>query len=326
MLSKSLRKIALSSLVLASSVAVAFEPKKPECIAPAKPGGGFDLTCRIATEAMKATGTVAKPVSVSFVPGGIGAVAINQMLGPKSKDGNLIVAFSSGSLLNIASGKFGKHVQADSVRWVGSVGADFGLLAVAKDSPINSLDDLVSRLKEDPASLAFGAGGSVGSQDWTKAALLFKAAGLDPKSMRYLAFEGGGEAIASLLGGHIDVFPGDAGELAPRIESGDFKILAIYSKERLAGEFADIPTAMEQGYDIEWTILRGFYVGPEVGDEVYNYWTEVFNKLYTTEEFSKIQAEKGLFPFNQAGPEFDTYVQSRIKFFADLSKEFGLSK
>ncbi len=58
----------------------------------------------------------------------------------------------------------------------------------------------------------FGAGGTVGSQDWMKAALTAKAAGLNPKSMRFVAFEGGGEAITALQGGHVQVYSGDASE------------------------------------------------------------------------------------------------------------------
>ncbi|MFV0430568.1 MAG: Bug family tripartite tricarboxylate transporter substrate binding protein [Alphaproteobacteria bacterium] len=319
-----LRNIIIAGMALFTVSAMAFEPKKPECIAPAKPGGGFDLTCRIATTALDEAKILNKPMAVTFMPGGIGAVAINQMIGPKKKNGDSIVAFSSGSLLNIAAGKYGPHIKGDSVRWLASAGADYGAIVVYKDSPLNSLDDIINKIKEDPAAISFGAGGSVGSQDWTKAALLFKAAGIDPKKMRYLAFDGGGEAIASLMGGHIDVYPGDAAELVGHIDSGDFKVLAIYSNERLPGKLADIPTAKEQGYDLEWTILRGYYMAPEAPDEAYNYYVDAFNKLYQSEEFTKIQAEKGLFPFNQAGPEFDTYIKERINYFSELVEEFGL--
>lgn len=304
----------------------AFEPKKPECIAPAKPGGGFDLTCRIATTAIEETKSLKNRMSVKFMPGGVGAVAINQMIGSRKKDENAIVAFSSGSLLNISSGKFGKNITGDSVKWLASVGADYGAIVVYKDSPFNSLDDLAAKIKEDPSALTFGAGGSVGSQDWMKAALFFKEIGANPQKMRYLAFEGGGEAIASLMGGHIDVYPGDAAELIAHVKGGDFKILGIYAQERLPGILSDIPTAIEQGYNIDWTILRGFYMAPKAPQEAYDFYVDMFENLYKTKEFANIQQEKGLFPFNQAGEQFDTYVKDRIQAYGKLAKEFGLVK
>lgn len=309
---------------LLTSSALASEPKKPNCIAPAKPGGGFDLTCRIAATALSETGQISRPMSVTFMPGGVGAVAVNKMVSSNRKNGNIIVAFSSGSLLNIATGKFGKNIDGNSVKWLASVGADYGAIIVHKDSPLNSLDDLMAKIKENPTSLAFGAGGSVGSQDWMKAALLFKASNVDVANMRYLAFEGGGEAIASLLGGHIDVYSGDAAELIDHLDSGDFKVLAVLSKERLDGKLANIPTAMEQGYDIDWPILRGFYMAPDIKDEAYSFYENAFNHLFTTEEFAKIQKEKGLFPYDQSGADFDAYVKERIKFYSELASEFGL--
>ncbi len=318
-----MKKLIVPAIFLAFS-AIASEPKKPDCIAPAKPGGGFDLTCRIAATALKETNLISRPMSVTFMPGGVGAVAINKMTSSNRKNGNVIVAFSSGSLLNISTGKFGKNIDGNSVRWLAAVGADYGAIIVHKDSPLNSLDDLAKKIKEDPSALAFGAGGSVGSQDWMKAALIFNEADVDVAQMRYLAFEGGGEAIASLLGGHIDVYPGDAAELIDHLDSGDFKVLAVLSKERLDGKLAEIPTAIEQGYDIDWTILRGFYMAPDVKDEAYDFYVNAFNAMYETEEFKKIQAEKGLFPYNQAGVEFDAYVKERIEFFSNLATEFGL--
>ncbi|EAK0826037.1 hypothetical protein A0W86_00400 [Campylobacter fetus] len=114
------------SVKLAFSVAIllsltnslqAFEPKKPTCLAPAKPGGGFDLTCKIAANSFAATHLLNKPMIVNFMPGGVGAVAYNHVIGQKPNDGNVIVAFSSGSALNIAQGKFGKYNE-NAVRWL----------------------------------------------------------------------------------------------------------------------------------------------------------------------------------------------------------------
>lgn len=311
--------------VLSASPALAFEPQKPECVAPAKPGGGFDLTCRIAVSALEAVNAVDKPISVTFLPGGVGAVAYNLFNTTRADDGDAIVALSSGSALNIATGKFGNWSE-DDARFVASAGADYGAIIVRADSPYQTLDSLMAKLKEDPGSLVLGAGGSVGSQDWMKAALLVKSVGQDPRKMRYVAFEGGGEAIAALLGGTTDVYPGDVSEMKAHLDAGTMRILAVLAPERLPEPFAQYQTAQELGYDVEWVIFRGYYMGKDVPDEAYAFWVDGFEKAYASPEFAKIQKDKGLFPLNMAGKEFDSYVKSRVAAQREIAKEAGLIK
>jgi putative tricarboxylic transport membrane protein len=265
------RRFPLISLVLAcaAGAAAAGPLDKTECIAPAKPGGGFDLTCKLAQGALTDGKFIASPMRVSYMPGGIGAVAYNAVVAQRPAEANTIVAFSGGSLLNLAQGKFGRYSESD-VRWLAGVGTDYGAVIVAEASPLKSLADLVAAVKADPTKVVFGAGGTVGSQDWMKAALTAKAAGLDPKSMRFVAFEGGGEAITALQGGHVQVYSGDASEAEEQIKAGArIRVLAVMSDKRLEGSLAKVPTAREQGMDIEWPIIRGFYVGPKVSDADY---------------------------------------------------------
>ncbi len=297
--------------------------EKPECIAPAKPGGGFDLTCRIAQTGLKEQ--MPKLMQVTFMPGGIGAVAFNLFNTTRTDDPNAIVAFSSGSLLNIATGKYGKF-SAEDVRWLATAGADFGAIVVKGDSPYKTLDDVMNEFKKGENSLVVGAGGSVGSQDWMKAALLLKSIGKDPRKMRYVAFDGGGDAIAGLLGGSIQVYTGDVGEMVSHLGTGSMRILAVMSDKRLPEPFADIPTAKELGYDAEWVIMRGFYMGKNVSDEAYNAWADAFKAAYKTEEFAKIQKEKGLLPLNMAGEEFNQDVKKRVARMTEIAKEAGLIK
>ncbi|MDG1067822.1 MAG: tripartite tricarboxylate transporter substrate-binding protein, partial [Sulfitobacter sp.] len=193
------------------------EITRPECVAPANPGGGFDLTCRIAQTGLEPQ--LGTAMEVNFMPGGICAVAYSLFNTTRTDDASAIVAFSTGSLLNIATGKYGEFDEND-VRWVATAGADFGAVIVRADSPYQDLSALMADFSKDPASVVVGAGGSVGSQDWMKAALLLRGAGGDPKAMRYVAFDGGGDAIAALLGGSIGVYTGDMGEMTPHLEAG----------------------------------------------------------------------------------------------------------
>jgi putative tricarboxylic transport membrane protein len=312
---------ALSLAPLASA-----EPARPECVAPAQPGGGFDLTCRLAQTALKDSGVLKTPMRIVYMPGGVGAVAYNNIITQRPGDPGTIIAVSSGSLLNLSQGKFGKYTVND-VRWVASIGTDYGVAIVRNDSPHKDLKGLMAALKEDPTKIVLGAGGSVGGQDWMKAALTAKAAGVDYKRMRFVAFEGGGEAVTALRGGHIQAYMGDAAEAATLMEGGaPIRVLAVYHKERLPGKLSGVPTAAEQGYDIQWPIIRGFYVGPKVSDADYQWWIEAFKKTMSSPGYAALRQQQGLFPLNLSGPEFEKFVKERTQAYGELAATFGLIK
>ncbi len=311
---------ALLSLGLAAQAA----PAKPECIAPANPGGGFDLTCRLAQEGLKASGALADPMRIVYMPGGIGAVAYNHVIAQKPDDPNSIVAFSGGSLLNLAQKKFGRY-NVNDVRWLAAVGADFGVAVVRDDSPYKNLKDLMAAFKQDPGKIVLGAGGTVGSQDWMKAALTARAAGVDYRKMRFVAFEGGGDAITALRGGHIQAYMGDAAEAFTMLEGGaPIRVLAVFNDERLPGKLSSVPTAQEEGFDIQWPIIRGFYVGPKVSDADYQWWVDAFDKTLSDPGYAALRDKQGLFPFKKTGAELDKYVKERVADYVKLANEFGL--
>jgi len=314
-----------AGLALLAASAFAGPLDKTECIAPAKPGGGFDLTCKLAQSSLLDGKYTADPMRVSYMPGGIGAVAYNAIVAQRPGEANTIVAFSGGSLLNLAQGKFGRYTEND-VRWLAAIGTDYGAIIVRADSPLKSLKDLVAAIKADPSKVVIGAGGTVGSQDWTKAALTARAAGLDHKAMRFVAFEGGGEAVTALLGGHIQVYSGDAAEAVEQMRAGSkIRVLAVMADKRLEGELAEVPTAKEQGFDIEWPIIRGFYVGPKVSDADYKVWADTFDKMMATPEFNKLRGERGLFKFALTGAKLETFVKDRVAFYRTVAADFGLA-
>jgi putative tricarboxylic transport membrane protein len=296
-------------------------PTKPECVAPAKPGGGFDLTCRLAAAALEDQLPV--PMQVTFLPGGIGAAAYQLFTSQRATDNNALVAHSSGSLLNIATGKFGS-LGGDDVRFVASAGADYGAVVVANASKLNNLQDLMTKLRGKASRVVFGGGGSVGSQDWVKAALVMRAAGGSPKGMRYVSFDGGGEALASLDNGNIEVYTGDVSELRAHLRSGKFRVLAVLSEARLDGALADLPTAKEQGVDVTWASFRGFYMGKHVDPQAYRFYVNAFNNAYASSQFALLRADKGLSEFSLSGQAYHDYVLAQIKQLRDLVRQAGL--
>jgi len=290
-----------------------------ECIIPAKVGGGFDLTCKLAQRMLAAD----RNVTLSYLPGGIGAVAYTTMVTQRPAEPSTLVAFSSGSLLNIAQGKFGPHTELDA-RWLVVLGTDYGVVVVRKDSPYRSLRELLAALKTDSRTVVFGAGGTIGSQDWFKAALLARTAGVSHKSIRFVAFEGGGDALLALRGGHVSVVTGDAAELTGNED--DVRVLAVLSEQRLGGRLIGVPTAREQGADIVWPTARGFYLGPKVSDETYRGWVGVFRGAIGRPSFAADLAAHGLYPMTLMDEDLRTFIRSSMARYRHLVTEFGLAK
>lgn len=300
-----------------------------ECIAGARAGGGFDLSCKLAQAMLAAQ----RPLQLRYMPGGIGAVAYTTIVNKRPADAQAIVAFSSGSLLNLAQGKFGPYTEAD-VRWLAVVGTDYGVIAVRRDSRFRSLQDVLQALKADPRAVAFGAGGTIGSQDWFKAALLARAAGVSHKLMRFVAFEGGGEAMVALEGGHVDVMTGDVAEVSQRPSAGtgsgtgnaDLRLLAVLADKRLPGPHANVPTAREQGVDLVWPTARGFYLGPKVSDEAFRDWSDSLRKAMAAPEFAQQRAAHGLYPLSLTGDELQAFIRDSMLRYRALAAEFALPK
>ncbi|WP_145475788.1 Bug family tripartite tricarboxylate transporter substrate binding protein [Yersinia similis] len=320
------RTLIASALLFTIQAAFAIDPpNRTECIAPAKPGGGFDLTCKLIQVSLQETKAIDRPMRVTYMPGGVGAVAYNAIVAQRPAEFGTVVAFSSGSLLNLAQNKFGRY-NVNDVKWLASVGTDYGMIAVRADSPYQTLKDLMDAFTKDPTNVVFGAGASIGSQDWMKVALLANKVGVDPHSMRYVAFEGGGESITALLGNHIQAVSGDLSEMVPYLVGNKLRVLAVYAEQRLPEPLSAIPTAKEQGYDLVWPIIRGFYLGPNVSDAEYQWWTKAFNTLVQTDEFKKQRDLRGLFEFNLSGKELDSYVKKQVEQYREQAKTFGLAK
>ena len=318
---KSLRTILLSLPLLAALPAGAAQPAA-ECLVPSKPGGAMDLTCKLAQKALQAK-PGAPRLKLSYLPGGIGAVAWHTMVSQRRAEPDTLVAFSGGSLLNLAQGKFGK-ASPDDVRWVAALGVDYGVIAVPADSPYRSLRDLMDALRRDPEKIVIGMSGTIGSQDWMKMALLARQAGLDPRQLRFVALEGGGEEFVAMQAGYVQVVSSDVSETALYTASGKVRVLAVLSDKRLTGAMAGVPTAREQGYDIVWPLIRGILMGPDVPDADYRRWVQAFDRIESAPEFAQMRAQIGLYPLALTGDALTRYIRQAVADYKRQARQFNL--
>lgn len=307
---------AAAMLLVASGAARAADA---ECIVPSKPGGAMDLTCKLAQKALHGNGQM----RLNYMPGGIGAVAWHTLVSQRASEPNTLVAFSGGSLLNLAQGKFGK-ARASDVRWVAALGADYGMVAVRSDSQFKSLADLLDALRKQPEKVLIGVSGTIGSQDWLKMALVAQRAGIDPKVLRFVALEGGGESFTALDASFVQVVSGDASEATLYAGAGKVRVLAVLSEKRLPGVLAGAPTAREQGIDVVWPIIRGVWMGPKVPDADYRRWVRAFEQAEASPEFAQIRASQGFYPFSMTGEALTQYVTKAIDDYNRQARQFKL--
>jgi putative tricarboxylic transport membrane protein len=250
-------------------------------------------------------------------------VAWQSLVSQRRAEPNTLVAFSGGSLLNLAQGKFGKATASD-VRWVAALGADYGMIAVRADSPYKTLAELVAALKSKPNKVLIGVSGTIGSQDWLKMALVVRTAGIDPKVLRFVALEGGGEAFTAMHANYVQVVSGDASEATLYAAGGNTLVLAVLSEQRLPGVLANVPTAREQGIDVVWPIIRGVWMGPQVADADYRHWVDAFGRVLASPQFAQMRAASGLYPFGLTGAALSAYVKKAVDDYGKQAAELGL--
>ncbi len=321
--------IAAAALLGATAIgasAQGFTPESPECIAPANPGGGWDFTCRQVGKLLQDEGLLEKTMQVTNLAGGGGGVAYAEVVNKRNDSNDLIVAASSATTTRLAQGAYPGNTM-DQVRWLGSVGADYGIIAVASDSEITDLPALLEQMKTDPTSISIAGGSAVGGWDHLKVLIAANAYGIDDvRSVKYIAFDGGGEAVTQLLAGSVQAFTGDASEAKGFVDSGDIRVLAVLSPERLEGDFAVFPTAKEQGIDAIGANWRGFYAPGNMSDEAYEAWVSKIGELYASDKWKDVMANNGLAPLDLQGDAFQAFVAEDVAKIETISRDIGIIK
>lgn len=310
--------------LLSSTAWAQFTPSNVECIAPASPGGGWDFTCRVpAAQVMPAIGVVPGSIQVTNMSGGGGGVAMSNVVTQRADDDNLIVAASVATATRLAQNAYAGFT-ADDIRWLGAIGADFGVLAVGADSEIGSLDDLVEAMRSDPASVTFVGGSAVGGFDHIKPLLVAKEAGIeDLTAFTYVSFDGGGPALIEIKSGRADVFTGDTSEVLGDLDAGLIRVIAVFAPERVS-RLGDAPTAREQGYDVVAGNWRGFYGPPDMSQEAYDFWVDAIRQVASSEQWQALRDENGLAAFESFGADFEAFAKEQIELMVGISRELGI--
>lgn len=247
-----------ATAALLASPALAIDNLK--ILVPANPGGGWDQTGRALQAAMHEGKLVGK-VQVDNKGGAGGTIGLAQFVNAQKGDPHALMVGGMVMTGAIAANK--SPVTLAQVTPIARLTGEYEVVVVPAASKIKSRQELVAQLKANPGSVSWG-GGSAGGTDHILAAMIAQAVGADPAKVNYIAYSGGGEALAAILGGHVTAGVSGYGEFAGQIKSGKLRALAISSPKRLPG--IDIPTLKEQGIDVDLANWRGVFAPPGITD------------------------------------------------------------
>jgi len=284
MKSRLMLTVMTAAFVAATPAALAqgFKPTKPiEVVVHTGPGGGNDVLAR-AMVAMIDKNKLA-PVRMQVVnkTGGGGLTAM-AYVAEKKGDDHTIALFSGNWMTNPLTKKEAKVTIQDLTPVVRLV-MEPALIAVKGDSPYKTLKDFIEAAKKEPGKLK-QSGGSLTSRDNVVRQLLMKKTGTN---WAYISFPGGGERIAALLGGHVNLMVVEPEEASEHIRAGDMRVIASVTEARLPG-FETVPTVKEAGYDIPIVPqVRGVVAPPGMSKAAVAYYEDLFARLTKTEDWKK---------------------------------------
>jgi putative tricarboxylic transport membrane protein len=289
-----------------------------EIVVPAAPGGGWDQTGRAMQSALQEA-DLASGIQVVNIPGAGGTIGLAQFVSSKEGQGNALLTGGLVMLGAILTNQ--SPVTLEQVTPIARLTGEYEAIVVPASSDIQTLDDLIAQFKEDPQSVSWG-GGSAGGTDHMLVGLIAKAAGVDPSGINYVPFAGGGEALASILGGHVTAGVSGYQEFAGQIETGDLRPLAISSAERLEG--VDIPTLKEQGVDVELTNWRAVFAPPDISDEDKQALADAVGQMVESEAWQNTLKERAWLNLYLPPDEFAQFLEQDRQQVETVLKDIGL--
>ncbi len=302
----------------------AWEPDSTiEIIAPAGPGGGWDMLARMMKTTLSKDNIVDQPIIVTNKPGGGGATGWTYLNTHKG-NGHYLAVNSSLILLNNLLGR--SELSFEDFTPIANLEAEWEVVVVADNSPYKTGKDLFDAIKANPGDITIGVGPSLGNDDHIQFLMLAKAYGIDPGKLNFVVYPGaGGEQIPALLGGHVDALTIGLGEVLEQHKAGKMRIVGISSDKRL-DFLPNVPTWKEQGIDLVFAHWRGV-MGPKgMSDEQVKYWKNAVTQMVEKQSWKDNLAKLGQDPFYMNAEEYKNFLAEQNAEIKDLLTKVGLIK
>ncbi|GAA1864853.1 Bug family tripartite tricarboxylate transporter substrate binding protein [Brevibacterium marinum] len=283
----------------------------------AAPGGGWDTVARELQVAMRENNIVANPQVIN-VPGAAGTIALEQLMQMKGQTD--VVMVTGTVMLGGIDVNDSLHDLTETTA-IAHLADDYEAIVVPTDSPLESLDDLIRALKDDPGAVSFG-GGSLGGTDHLLAGMLAQEVEVDPTEINYVPFAGGGEAVSALLSHSVTAGVSGYNEFADQVTAGNLRLLGIASPERMDG--ADGPTFAEAGYETYLPNWRGVVAPPGLTDDDSAELTAIISETVATPEWADALKRNKWIDAYQDGREFKSFVGAETQRVEAIIEGLGL--
>ncbi|HEV2727003.1 MAG TPA: tripartite tricarboxylate transporter substrate binding protein, partial [Solirubrobacterales bacterium] len=196
-------------------------------------------------------------------------------------------------------------------------------IVVPADSPFQNIDDLVAAWKADPGNTPVGGASNPGGPDHLTPMLLAQEVGVTPTSVNYVAYDGGGELLAGILGGDVAFAAPGIGEVTEPAAAGDVRILAVTSEQPVEG--VDAPTLSEEGVDLTFTNWRGIVAAPEISEEEAQRHVDLITQVHDSEAWQQVLKDQGWTDAFITGDEFGSFLGEESQRVQGVLSELGLT-
>ncbi|MFC5730167.1 MULTISPECIES: Bug family tripartite tricarboxylate transporter substrate binding protein [Nocardioides] len=323
---------AAGGLVLAAAVAgcnqttgggaagQAFPSDTIEIMVPAGAGGGWDSTARTMQEVVQNEDLVDESVEVFNVEGGGGATGLAQL---QEDSGNPHALMMTGLVMLGALELADSEVSLDNTTPIAVLTSEAEAFVVPAKSPFKTINDVIDAYVKDPSSVTFG-GGSAGGSDQLVAAELVQEAGGDASEMEYIGYSGGGEAIAGILSGDVEVGVSGISEFTEQIKGGKMRLLAVSTADPVEVNGEQAPTLQDAGYDVDFANWRGIVAAPGLSDEQRDQVVEVIDELHGTDAWKQALADNNWTDFFKTGDEAEKFIKDEAEKTKQIYEELGL--
>lgn len=290
-----------------------------EIMAPADPGGGYDMTARSIGRSLTEGGVVEVGAEVYNVAGGSGTIGLTQLVNEGAGDPHQLMVI--GKILVGAIKQTDSQVDLSNTTPIARLTAEYDAIAVSADSEYETLEQLMEAFEADPGAIAWG-GGSVGGVDQILVAQLAQAVGVEPSEINYLPYSGGGELTPAILSGDVDAAASGLAEFIDQIEAGEMRLLAVSSEEPIEG--VDAPTIIEAGYEVSIANWRGLVAAPDISDEERDSVVAMVEEMHDTQEWQETLEANNWEDYLLTGEEFTEYIEAEDEAITQTLTDLGI--
>jgi tripartite-type tricarboxylate transporter receptor subunit TctC len=296
----------------------AFPSRAITMIVPFPPGGVADVTGRPTAAALEKV--LKQPVAVTNRPGAGGAVGNAAVANAKPDGYTILMALSSISVIPAADVLFDRKpaYSLEQFAPLALITADPTILTVHPSLPAKTLKELVTLARSKPGQLSYSSSGIYGALHMPMEMFLHAA----KLKMRHVPTTGGGPAITTLLGGHVDLTAGGPAAITPHVKAGKLRPLASWGPKRHEG-YPDVPTFKELGYDIEYLIWAGMFAPKATPEPVLKVLRDAARRAVDDPEFKSMMAKVNSPIHYLDAPEFAKFWMADAKRLADVVKVVG---